>query len=213
MSQQLNLFNPVFLRQKKYFSAVTMLQCFGIILLALIAMYGFQRWQLIGLERQLIEAEAQFRTVQQQLTEFGAQAQRSPSQALADEVTRLHARVKTQEALLDRLEHGELGNTEGFSHYLNALARQTVAGVWITGFSANGTEGPLLIRGRMLQAALLPAYLRQLNREDSLRGHGFAELQLVAQEEKTQAAEGESATTGYVEFTLGATQSTRRGRP
>ncbi|HEY9380260.1 MAG TPA: PilN domain-containing protein [Burkholderiales bacterium] len=212
MSQQLNLFNPVFLRQKKYFSAVTMVQCLGIVLVALIAMYGFQRWQLVGLENQLVEAEAQFKTTQQQLTKFGA-AKRNPSKALEDEATRLEAQVKAQEALLGRLDSDELGNAEGFSRYLNALARQTVAGVWITGFTATGTEGPLMIRGRLLQPELLPTYLRMLNREETLRGHGFAELQLITHEEKTQAASGEAAAARYVEFTLGATKPANRGRP
>lgn len=213
MSQQLNLFNPVFLRQKKYFSAVTMVQCLGIVLVALIAMYGFQRWQLAGLESQLVEAEAQFKTVQQQLTEFGAQAKRSPSKALEDAATRLEAQVKAQEGLLARLDSDELGNAEGFSRYLNALARQTVAGVWITGFTATGTEGPLMIRGRLLQPELLPTYLRMLNREESLRGHGFAELQLITHEEKAQAASSEATAARYVEFTLGATKPANRGRP
>jgi hypothetical protein len=212
VSQQLNLFNPVFLRQKKYFSAVTMAQCLGIVLVALIAMYGFQRWQLAGLESQFVEAEAQFKTVQQQLTDFSA-AKRNPSKALEDEATRLAAQVKTQEALLTRLDSDELGNAEGFSRYLNALARQTVAGVWITGFTATGTEGPLMIRGRLLQPELLPTYLRLLNREESLRGHGFAELQLITHEEKAQTASGEVAAARYVEFTLGATKPANRGRP
>jgi hypothetical protein len=189
-----------------------MVQCLGIVLVALIAMYGFQRWQLVGLESQLVEAEAQFKTTQQQLTKFGT-AKRNPSKALEDEATRLEAQVKAQEALLGRLDSDELGNAEGFSRYLNALARQTVAGVWITGFTATGTEGPLMIRGRLLQPELLPTYLRMLNREESLRGHGFAELQLITHEEKTQAASGEAAAARYVEFTLGATKAAKRGRP
>lgn len=206
MSQQLNLFNPVFLRQKKYFSATTMLQCLGIVLIALVAMYGFQRWQLSGLERQLADAKVQHNTVQQQLTQFGA-AKRTPSAALQDEATRLDAQAKAQAALLDRLESGELGNTDGFSRYLSALARQTLPGVWLTGFRATGGEGPQTIKGRMLQPELLPAYLRALNKEQSLRGHGFAELQLISRVEKLDnAAEGR-----YVEFTLGAKQPAKRG--
>lgn len=206
MSQQLNLFNPIFLRQKKYFSAATMLQCLGIVVLALIVMYGFQRWQLAGLEQQLIEAKAQHQAVQQQLSQMSA-TKRTPSTALEDEVTRLEARAKAQEALLYRLESGELGNTEGFSRYFTALARQTVHGVWLTGFRATGSEGPQIIKGRMLQPELLPAYLRVLNKEDALRGHGFADLQLISREEKVD----EAVNGRFIEFTLGATQATKRG--
>ena len=206
MSQQLNLFNPIFLRQKKYFSAVTMLQCLGIVLVALIALYAFQRVQLAGLERQLAGAEAQYKTVQLQLAQFGA-AKRAPSAALQDEVIRLQAQASAQEALLYRLESGELGNTEGFSRYLNALGRQTMPGVWLTGFRATGAAGPQIIKGRMLQPESLPKYLRMLNKEQALRGHGFAELHIVSRDVKADDAVGARV----VEFTLGAMQSTKRG--
>lgn len=206
MSQQLNLFNPIFLRQKKYFSAVTMLQCLGIVLIALIVMHAFQRWQLAGLGQQLVDAEAQFVSVQQQLTQFAAN-KRQPSGVLQDEILRLDAQMKAQEALLYRLESGELGNTEGFSRYLNALGRQTMPGVWLTGFRATGAAGPQIIKGRMLQPESLPKYLRMLNKEQALRGHGFAELHIVSRDVKADDAVGARV----VEFTLGAMQSTKRG--
>ena len=201
MSQQLNLFNPVFLKQKKYFSSRTMLLSVGILLLAFVLIYSVQLAQLSGFKKQLEEANAQYRTTQEQLTKFAAAAKRTPSQALEDEVARLEAQLSAQNLLLEKLDSGELGNTEGFSAYLAALARQTLPGVWLTGFSANGIEGPQSIRGRMLRPELLPTYLRMLNKESALRGHGFSELQLSTREEKS--APGPS----YVEFTLGPTES------
>lgn len=209
MSQQLNLFNPVFLRQKKLFSAQTMVRGLGIVLAALVLMYAFQRVQLSGLETQLAEAETQFASTQQQLTRFAAETRRTPSKALEDELTRLEAQFKAQEALLGGLDSGALGDTGGFSRYLNALARQTLPGVWLTGFAATGTEGPQTIRGRLLDAELLPTYLRMLNREEALRGRGFAQLALTSRDERTKtasASDSAAARTRYVEFTLGATQ-------
>ena len=41
MSQQINLYNPLFLKQEKHFSARTMAQALGIIALALAALYGY----------------------------------------------------------------------------------------------------------------------------------------------------------------------------
>ena len=38
MSQQINLFNPLFLRQKRYLSATTMVQGLGIIAVVLVAL-------------------------------------------------------------------------------------------------------------------------------------------------------------------------------
>jgi len=211
VSQQLNLFNPIFLRQKKYFSARTLVRALGIVLVALIALHAFQRAQLAGLEKQLADAERQMQETQQQFAEFSAQAKRGPSKVLGDEATRLEAQLKAEEALLAGLDSGALGNTEGFSHYLTALARQTVSGLWLTGFTASGTDGPLAIRGRLLRPELLPSYIRLLNREEALRGRGFAELKLTAQEEKLAPPSNDGQTKGatvrYVEFTLGASKA------
>jgi len=209
MSQQLNLFNPVFLRQKKYFSARTMVQALVIVLVVLVGLYAFARVQVARIEQQLADAEQQFNEAQRQLAQYGADARRAPSRLLDDEIARAEAQVKAQEELLESLASGALGNTDGFSRYLTALARQTVSGVWLTGFVASGTEGPLSIRGRLLRPELLPAYLRMLNREEVLRGRGFSELRLVAREEKSAPAsaahpEPGLAPTRYVEFTLAA---------
>jgi hypothetical protein len=212
VSQQLNLFNPLFLRQKKYFSSRTMLRGLAVVVAALATLHAFQRIQLAGLERHYAEADEQLKTAQQQLTKFAADAKRAPSKVLVDEATRLEAQLKAQEALLEGLDGGGLGNTEGFSRYLAALARQTLPGVWLTGFSANGRDGPLAIRGRLLRPELLPSYIRMLNREDALRGHGFSDVRLTAQEGKVAPSAGKgdnraNAGVRYVEFTLGATKT------
>ena len=199
MSQQLNLYNPLFLRQKKYFSSRTMLRALAVLLIAFILVNAIQRIQLAGLEKQQEEAGAQLEQTRQQLVKFAQDAKRPPSKVLEDLETRLQMQTRAQEVLLDGLKSGELGNVQGFSQYFIALARQTMSGVWLTGFSATG-EGPQMIRGRMLRPEMLPNYLRMLNKEDALRGQGFAQLQLTTREEKEdQNAPGSS----YVEFTLG----------
>jgi hypothetical protein len=197
VSQQLNLFNPVFLKQKKYFSARTMARAMGIVLLGFFIIYAVQRLHLAQWQKQLEEANAQFDDTQRQLTQFAAEGKRAPSKALEDETERLEAQADSQEAVLDGLESGSLGSTQGFSPYFVALARQTLSGVWLTGFTARGEEGPVSIRGRLLRQELLPTYLRMLANEDAMRGRGFTELQITTREEK------DAAGPSYVEFNLG----------
>jgi len=50
VSQQINLYNPLLLKQKKIFSARTMAQALGLIALGLIAVYGFARYQVTSLQ-------------------------------------------------------------------------------------------------------------------------------------------------------------------
>ncbi len=51
MSQQINLFNPVFLTQKKYFSVLTMLQALGLIVLGSALFYGYALYQVAQMSK------------------------------------------------------------------------------------------------------------------------------------------------------------------
>ena len=207
MSQQINLFNPLFLKQKKYFSAKTMLQGMGIIAIALLAFYGILLFQSIRLDRQRIETVALREQVQQQMLQGGGGA-RGRSKLLEDEISRVEGMIKAQQDVLNILEGGSLGNSEGYSKFLVALARQRTSGLWLTGFTVNGVGDELSIRGRVLHAELVPQYIRQLNREAVMRGHAIAELSLKRVEEPSAAATKSGAPASaslpqrYIEFAL-----------
>jgi len=223
MSQQINLFNPIFLAQKKVFSARTLAIGLSIILAALAVMHTTQHVQLAMLKRQLDESNAQFEQAKRQLAEFTAAGQRAPSKLLEDEAARLDERLKSQERLLESFASGSLGNTDGFARYMTALSRQALPGVWITAFSIDGSDGVRLLRGRLQQSDLLPAYLRKLNREDVFRGQAFTELQMHAVTESVggtlrqvgarRAIEtsSEPHQVRSIEFILGPTGASKRG--
>ena len=215
MAQQINLFNPVFLKQKKYFSGVTMLQALALLLGGILVFYGYTLRQTQALERVAEDTGRQMKAQREQLArltqEFSPQGR---SKMLADELARATARLKQREELLSVLRTGGLGNTDGFARYLGAFARQSMSGVWLTGFSIGGDESVLLVNGRVLHPDLVPAYIRALNREDVMRGRRVSELRLTAREERDApgtAAPGAGATVApagpprrYVEFNLTA---------
>ncbi len=205
MSQQINLFNPIFLARRKVFSARTMVAALGIVAIALVGVHGMQQVQLIALQRQSIETNQQFAAAQRLLTQFAADKKAGPSKVLIDQASRLETHLGAQQILLDAFATGSLGNTEGFARYMSALARQTLNGVWLTGFTATGADGLNVIRGRLQQPDLLPSYLRMLNREAALRGHGFAELRIHASQARADSAQ-EAQAIPSLEFTLGATK-------
>jgi hypothetical protein len=212
VSQQINLFNPVFLAQKKVFSARTMAIGAGIVLAALVALHGAQRVQLVMLQRQLADTDKQFKEAQRQLTMFTAAKKPSPGKVLEDEAARLEERLVSQQKLLESFSKGSLGNVEGFARHLTALARQTVAGVWITGFTIDGSDGLKQLRGRLQQPELLPTYLRKLHQEEVFRGQAFTEFHMNRLNESggtvTRASVGQSSTTAIpeaIEFVLGPT--------
>lgn len=204
MSQQINLYNPLFLRRQKYFSARTMLQSLGLIAVGLLALYLYALVQTRGLEQLAKNYASQLSA---QRAQFVALSGQGRGKVLQAEVARLEGELRGRRATLDIVKGGEYGNTEGFSRYFAAFARHPMRGVWLTGFSVGDGGNDLRVRGRALHADLLPAYLKALNGEDVMRGRLVTELKLLARDESaTRRSSGAAALEPerFVEFDLTA---------
>lgn len=204
MSQQINLFNPLFMRKEKYFSTRTMLQSLGLIALGLLAFYVYALFQSHDLESIAAEYSRQLAVQRDQFVALGAQGR---SKLLEAEVARLEADVKARRDLLEVIGGGALGNTGGFSRYFAAFARHPMQGVWLTGFSVGDNGNVLNVRGRVLHPDLVPEYLKSLNNDDVMRGRLVTELRLVARNEASPTQGPGGATAGperFVEFDLSA---------
>lgn len=197
MSQQINLFNPIFLKQKKYFSVVTMLQALGLIVLGSMLFYGYAWYQVQELAKQTQEMSKRYEAEQQRLinytNEFSPERAR---QALNDELNALETSVRLQESILNTLKSGVIGNTQGYSAYMIAFARQSAPGLWLTGFNINGDGTQISLQGAVTNPRLLPAYIQRMNREPVMRGKSFDSLQM-----KQPVVDGK-AVQSYVEFSL-----------
>jgi len=205
MSQQINLFNPLFLRREKYFSARTMLQALGLVVVGLGAFYAYAVWETRALGGLVAQQDSDVAHERARVVEMsGAQGQ-GRLHVLQADAQRLQSEARAREALLDKLRSGDLGNSAGFSRYFAAFARHALAGVWLTGFSVGEGGNELQVRGRALEPDLLPDYLRALNLEDVMRGRQVIALRLTA---GTQASAAQGSAVGgparFVEFTIAA---------
>jgi hypothetical protein len=88
------------------------------------------------------------------------------------------------------------------SDYFRAFARQSLDGLWLTGFSIQSAGADIVVQGRTLDAELVPAYLQGLRRESALRGHGFAAISVFQPPEPLPTAEGQRQKAGFLEFRL-----------
>jgi hypothetical protein len=204
MSQQINLCNPLFLRKQKYFSTRTMLQSLVLIAAGLIALYAYALVQTRGLERLAAQYGSQLSVQRDQFVALGAQGR---GKLLEAEVSRLEGDLRVRRSTLDMLLTGEFGNTEGFSRYFAAFGRHPIRGVWLTGFSVGEGGNDLRIRGRVLHADLVPAYLKALNSEEVMRGRLVTELKLLAKDESAARRSAAASTLEperFVEFDLTA---------
>jgi hypothetical protein len=209
MSQQINLYNPLFLKQEKHFSARTIVQALGLILGGLIAVYAYALIQTRAAESLARDTSAQVSAQREQFTRLGVKfSPENRNKALESEVARLDAEVKARQALLAVLSTGELGNTAGFSEFLAALGRQAVAGVWLTGLKIGESGNDLQVDGRALRPDLVPAYLKALNNEPMMRGRSVTEMKLAAKSVPAPAGPGAAGKSSgpqrFVEFTLAA---------
>jgi hypothetical protein len=210
MSQQINLYNPIFLKQEKHFSARTIVQALGLIVAALGAFYVYALVQTRAAETATHEQRDRVAAQREQLVKLGPQlSPEGRSRALEAEVARLEAEIKARESVLAALGAGELGNTAGFSEFLAALGRRAVPGVWLTGLNIGESGNDMQLSGRALRPELVPAYLKALSDEPMMRGRRVTEMKLSTKMATPPPSPGGTPTAApgprrYVEFTVSA---------
>lgn len=212
MSQQINLYSPIFRKQTKVFSALTMLQGLGLIVVVIAVFYYYMSAQSSLLELRAAESGQQLKGELERLKVMGARE--SPAErlkALAERKKELEAALGSQTQELEGLKAGAFGRSEGYSGILRALARVSVEGVWLTRVDFAEESGELSLAGRALRADLVPAYLARLRTDPALRTQEFGRLEVTRPAPAAPAA-GAAAAPAFVEFTLSSGDETPKAR-
>lgn len=205
MSQQINLFNPIFLKQEKQYSALTMVQALGIILACALLLTLYTRYQLSNLAGEQQTTAAQLQQAQNQLAKVTAEyGPRQKDPALAAQLRRAELEVKSLKQISAVLVRGDFGNTNGYSGYMSAFARQITNGIWLTGFAIQGAGGDVSIQGSALRPESVPAYLLRLKGEPVMQGASFAALEMQLPKPVEDRSGGRKAVVqpAYINFNL-----------
>jgi hypothetical protein len=130
-----------------------------------------------------------------------------------DQLDREEAAIVALETVVVHLDAGALGDTAGFADRLEALARSTTAGVWLSGLRLDNRSNDLVLDGRAVEAALVPVYLAALKANPRLAGTEFTKLEMTPAEDA-----GRRSPAGTVRFKIstaaaGTTAAKRRGMP
>jgi Tfp pilus assembly protein PilN len=207
VSQQLNLFNPLFEKKPKPFSVRTMAQALAAIAVGVAALSFYAVVETRSVERSAAQLRDQIGTLREQVMKLAKVPVQTASKALEAEVAKLESEIKVRQTSLQAISTGELGNTTGFSEFFAALGRQAVPGVWLTTVTVAESGSQLTVQGRALRADLMPAFLRALNKEPIMRGRKVTELKLSAvaapQTDKSAATPGAESQV-FIEFSLSA---------
>ena len=204
MSQQINLYNPLFLRRGKHFSAATILWSLLVVAISLAGYSAFVIYAVRAPEERAKYYEQQVNYKRSELADTVTRySPEGRNKQLEAQVRSLDALLASRQEIWRALSGLELGTGSGFADYLEAFSRRSVPGVWLTGFSIGGAGGDLTIRGRVLQPELVSAFLSALGQEPVMRGRKVMELKLQAGEQ-TQLAAVAAAPAQFVEFSVNA---------
>lgn len=196
MSQQINLYTPILLTQRRYFSARAMAAALAVFVLGLAglgALLGHQADQLQA------ELEATRRATQADRERLAVALGQAPSAlgdaALQQELDGLRAEADRLERQRDTLGAGLVRAGRSHSAALRLLARTLPATAWLRDVRLDGAT--VMLTGYTLEPAALHGWITALQSEPLLDGRALRSLKVQ------QQAAGESATARTVwQFSL-----------
>ena len=193
MSQNINLFSPAFRKQRQVLTLATVAQCLGVVLVALFGYQYYLQQKVNGLDAELSSADGLPKSQRSHLERVKGKPGATKLDAQLDaDIARLENALKLERESVDALKGGAFGNQRGFAEYLRAFSMQSVNGLWLTGFTIEGS-GELEIRGRVLSPGLVPSYIQRLNQEKVLAGRSFARLEMSRPKAEPVADKGKDA--------------------
>jgi len=171
MPQQINLCTPIFLTQKRYFSARTMASALGVFVLLGGALSGYWSWTL----RTLSEGYQQSVTANQReidrlraAIKLNADNAAPADAALVQEVQARQAELEQRELLLVELKRGLLREGYGHAARLQLVARTIPPQAWVTAIVADDLR--LELSGYTLEPAALNGWMARLADSPLLQG-------------------------------------------
>lgn len=188
MNQQINLYQAQYHPRTRMFPALFMLQAAGILLFAMLLMYAFAQQRIGSVEQELEIVARQEVVATERLQNIGplinaVTGETNWSEQLDDSLRMLAER----QAVLNLIQGSTLGDTNGFSRHLRALARQDIDGLWLTHIVLSALGDKTRLEGRAIRAELVPLYVQGLAAEKPFATQRFHRFQIdspVDDEEK-----------------------------
>jgi hypothetical protein len=221
MNQQINLLNPALLKQK-LFVTLNNIALVAVVLLGLILAYSayiYQQSRLLS--KQNNQAAIELPAVQAQLKKITVlHHATATNQDLHNKIMQLERQEVMQQKILRLVSQNSLTDHKSYAAIMRAFAKQSLEGLWLTGFSIKSHTTELSISGRSLLADIVPEYIARLGGEAALQGKSFSALSmlftsenvatnndlastvLVSATARTSAVAKPSQQRNYIEFVL-----------
>ena len=179
MSQQINLYEERLRPNRELLTGRRLAVAVGLVTAALVAWGVIERRAADDAVAQLAGVQAEVAASQQKLAALGkVLSERKLPDALRAQIEGARAQLAGRNSVMGRLDAGELGNEAGFSALMRGFSHLASNELWLTGFTVASGGHEIEIRGRLLEAASLPAYVQRLTTEPAFKGLRFAALDL-----------------------------------
>ena len=182
MAQQINLYNPILLVPRRYFSAAAMVQALVLLVLGLTALCAWSVHSTLRLGHDLASATQAHKDEKQRLVAQLAQRAPPPKDlsALQQELAQARQRLAERQQLL-----AELAPTAGLpaaqrSALLKLLAHTVPAPVWLT--DVRMADGRVEIEGLTLQPEALQPWLARLSAHAALADQALRAVKVERRE-------------------------------
>lgn len=177
MSAQINLFHPRFLRQHDALTLPRVALATIVVYAALGTVAAWAWREASGRVGAAAAVQAELETLKAGVeAETNAAGSRKADPQLQAELERAQASLRRRADIVSLLDSSVAGTADGFSGYMRGFARQVPDGLWLTGFIIGEGGADMEVRGRTLNPAALPEYIRRLGAESAFRGRQFSSL-------------------------------------
>lgn len=201
MSQQINLYNADFAPKRDFSSLSALATAWGLAVLIVVAAVLATSARLDKVKQNLAQESLARSVAQAEMTRLATRlSSRRPDLELAAKLVRLENGLASRNEVMRTLHAGVIGDIQGFSEHLEAFARQTLSGLWLTGLEVSSAGRNVVIEGRATLPELVPGYVRRLNQEQVMRGHAFSQLEM--QRPASSSGARQHSQSKYIEFRL-----------
>lgn len=179
MRQQVNFYQPQFRERAAPLPADLLLKVCGAVFAAMLIIYGFAANRVDGVASEMRVIAAQEAAAVKRLENLrGTINSVLGEQSWAERLEEASRLLEERESSLLLVSGTRLGNADGFSGHLMALARQSIDGIWLTRISLSAQGDETWFEGVSLKADSVPVYLQGLAAEAAFADQRFRRLNI-----------------------------------
>mgnify|MGYP000026477946 CR=1 FL=1 len=146
-----------------------------VVLMVVTAFSWFDKNKLDGELQTLTQQHNQLNQQLEQLSLLNGEATMNSLQA---DVASLEAELATRQSTMTSIKEEGAANSQGFSMYLEGLARQHFGGLWLTAIELTQGGGNIGLEGFAGEPEMVPRYVGRLGNEQVFNGTEFDVLEV-----------------------------------